>query len=49
MLNPGPRAIELETSREILARLRGINLDLLPVLYELLRTKSVTQTAALSI
>ena len=24
MLNPGPRAIELETSREILARLRGI-------------------------
>jgi DNA-binding transcriptional LysR family regulator len=38
-------AVQLETSREILARLRGINLDLLPVLYELLRTKSVTGTA----
>jgi len=32
-------------SREILARLHGINLDLLPVLYELLRTRSVTVTA----
>jgi DNA-binding transcriptional LysR family regulator len=38
-------AIELEAPREILARLRGINLDLLPVLYELLKTKSVTRTA----
>jgi DNA-binding transcriptional LysR family regulator len=35
----------LETSRGLLARLRDINLDLLPVLYELLRTKSVTGTA----
>jgi DNA-binding transcriptional LysR family regulator len=32
-------------SREVLARLHGINLDLLPVLYELLRTRSVTVTA----
>lgn len=32
-------------SREILARLHSINLDLLPVLYELLRTRSVTVTA----
>jgi DNA-binding transcriptional LysR family regulator len=35
----------LETSREILARLHGVNLDLLPVLYELLHTRSVTGTA----
>ena len=45
MRSPRSKAIELETSREILARLRGIKLDLLPVLCELLRTKSVTQTA----
>ena len=31
--------------REILSRLHGVNLDLLPVLYELLRTRSVTVTA----
>src|SRR5437764_2642357 len=39
------KAAHLETSREILARLRAINLDLLPILYELLRTRSVTSTA----
>jgi len=44
MRAPG-KAADLETSREILARLRAINLDLLPVLYELLRTRSVTSTA----
>lgn len=44
MRAPG-KATHLETSREILARLRAINLDLLPVLYELLRTRSVTSTA----
>jgi LysR family transcriptional regulator, nod-box dependent transcriptional activator len=44
MRTPG-RAAQLETSRGLLARLRDINLDLLPVLYELLRTKSVTGTA----
>src|SRR5215510_2726626 len=38
---PRPRAGE----RELLARLHGINLDLLPVLHELLRTRSVTRTA----
>ena len=31
--------------RELAARLRKVNLDLLPVLHELLRTKSVTRTA----
>ena len=31
--------------REIVARLRKVNLDLLPVLHELLRTRSVTRTA----
>src|SRR3954454_12692881 len=31
--------------QELAARLRKINLDLLPVLYELLRTRSVTSTA----
>ena len=41
MRAPG-KTTDLETSREILARLRAINLDLLPVLYELLRTRSVT-------
>jgi LysR family transcriptional regulator, nod-box dependent transcriptional activator len=45
MHNAGPTATELEAPREMLARLRGINLDLLPVLHELLRTKSVTRTA----
>ena len=44
MRAPG-KAAQLDTSREILARLRAINLDLLPVLYELLRTRSVTSTA----
>src|SRR5260221_14208434 len=44
MRTPG-KAAQLETSREILARLRAINLDLLPLLYELLRTRSVTSTA----
>jgi LysR family transcriptional regulator, nod-box dependent transcriptional activator len=45
MHSAGPTAIEWEAPREMLARLRGINLDLLPVLHELLRTKSVTRTA----
>ena len=31
--------------RELAARLHKVNLDLLPVLHELLRTKSVTRTA----
>jgi Bacterial regulatory helix-turn-helix protein, lysR family len=31
--------------RALAARLRRVNLDLLPVLYELLRTRSVTRTA----
>ena len=31
--------------RELAARLRKVNLDLLPVLHELLRTRSVTRTA----
>src|SRR5262245_46040019 len=31
--------------RELVARLRKVNLDLLPVLHELLRTRSVTRTA----
>lgn len=44
MRAPG-KTPDLETSREILARLRAINLDLLPILYELLRTRSVTSTA----
>ena len=35
----------LAGERELLARLHGINLDLLPVLHELLRTRSVTRTA----
>ncbi len=38
-------ATQLEKSPQALARLRGVNLDLLPILYELLRTKSVTATA----
>ena len=45
MRSSRPRGIEPEAPHAILARLRGVNLDLLPVLYELLRTKSVTQTA----
>jgi DNA-binding transcriptional LysR family regulator len=31
--------------RELVARLRRVNLDLLPILHELLRTRSVTRTA----
>jgi len=37
--------METIAEQELAARLRKINLDLLPVLHELLRTKSVTSTA----
>ncbi|HJQ57759.1 MAG TPA: LysR family transcriptional regulator [Vineibacter sp.] len=38
-------AREAENERELVARLRRVNLDLLPILHELLRTRSVTRTA----
>src|SRR5215813_8722499 len=38
---PVPNAAE----RDLAARLRKVNLDLLPLLHELLRTRSVTRTA----
>jgi len=38
---PVPAAAE----RDLAARLRKVNLDLLPLLHELLRTRSVTRTA----
>ncbi len=45
MHSPRLRGIGSGTTQQMLTRLRGINLDLMPVLYELLCTKSVTQTA----
>jgi DNA-binding transcriptional LysR family regulator len=45
---PGDRpagAAGPEAERELVARLHRVNLDLLPVLHELLRTRSVTRTA----
>jgi len=35
----------IDNERELVARLHRVNLDLLPVLHELLRTRSVTRTA----
>jgi len=37
--------LQMVGEQELAARLRKVNLDLLPVLHELLRTKSVTRTA----
>src|SRR5215471_14403826 len=35
----------IDNERELVARLHRVNLDLLPILHELLRTRSVTRTA----
>ncbi len=37
--------VQVPDARELVARLRRVNLDTLPVLHELLRTRSVTRTA----
>jgi DNA-binding transcriptional LysR family regulator len=39
------KAITTGYARDLVARLRQVNLDLLPILHELLRTQSVTRTA----
>ena len=39
------RGVAGDDERELVARLRRVNLDLLPILHELLRTRSVTRTA----
>lgn len=41
----GSTTAQIAGEREIAARLRKVNLDLLPLLRELLRTRSVTRTA----
>ena len=40
-----PRTPQLADARELVTRLRRVNLDTLPILHELLRTRSVTRTA----
>ncbi|HKU95009.1 MAG TPA: LysR family transcriptional regulator [Vineibacter sp.] len=41
----GERAPGVDSERDLVARLHRVNLDLLPILHELLRTRSVTRTA----
>lgn len=38
-------AVQISDARELVARLHRVNLDTLPILHELLRTRSVTRTA----
>jgi DNA-binding transcriptional LysR family regulator len=45
MEDPMAATLQMVGEQELAARLRKVNLDLLPVLHELLRTKSVTRTA----